>query len=131
MIKKGFTLLELMITLSIIGILATLAYPLHSQHVAKTERHQAKLSLLQLAVQLEHYRTENGSYQGAKKNILTHWLNHNPAYIIKIEYATEDQFLISANPKKTTDSCGRLLINHIGHQQIMESTQKISTCWSL
>jgi len=44
--NKGFTLLELMITLAIIGILAAIAYPSYQAHVLKTRRALAQGCML-------------------------------------------------------------------------------------
>ena len=58
--QKGFTLIELMITLAIVAILATIAYPAYNDYVIKSNRVEAKRTLLTAAQFLERrYSTQN------------------------------------------------------------------------
>lgn len=61
----GFSLMELMVTLVIIGILAAIAYPAFTDHLYKTRRSDGQAALMNLATYMEHYYTENNSYTGA------------------------------------------------------------------
>lgn len=51
----GFTLIELMIAVAIVGILVRLAYPAYTQSVLKSHRAEAKAALLDLASREERY----------------------------------------------------------------------------
>lgn len=57
--NKGFTLIELMITVAIIGILAAIAYPSYRQYVLTNNRYEAKSSLMELSNLQENYYIEN------------------------------------------------------------------------
>lgn len=59
---RGFTLIELMITVAIVGILASVAYPSYRSSVLKGKRAEGRAALLDLAQQQERYMTQNGSY---------------------------------------------------------------------
>ena len=62
---KGFTLIELMIVVALIGIIAAIAYPSYQGYVEKTRRGNAQGSLLQFASAMERYYTQNNTYAGA------------------------------------------------------------------
>ena len=58
----GFTLIELMITVAIIGILSAIAYPSYESYVRKSRRVDAKNALLDLASRQERYFSVNNKY---------------------------------------------------------------------
>ncbi|MEA2030605.1 MAG: prepilin-type N-terminal cleavage/methylation domain-containing protein, partial [candidate division Zixibacteria bacterium] len=60
--RKGFTLIELMIVVVIIGILAALAIPRFMQATTKSKQSEAKGILKQIYVMERAYRQENGTY---------------------------------------------------------------------
>lgn len=63
-IKKyqGFTLIELMITVAILGILAAIAYPSYTAQVQKSRRADAQVALQEIAQRQEAYFLRNRSY---------------------------------------------------------------------
>lgn len=62
---KGFTLIELMIAVAIVGILAGIAYPSYQDSVRESRRADAKGALLGFANAMERHFTENNTYLGA------------------------------------------------------------------
>lgn len=60
--SHGFTLVEVMIVLGILGILGGLIYPSYQGAVRKTKRTEGKAALLQLMQQQERYFSQHGSY---------------------------------------------------------------------
>ena len=58
----GFTLIELMITVAIVGILAAVAYPSYTDSVRKGKRAEARAALLNLLQQEERYLTQMSTY---------------------------------------------------------------------
>jgi type IV pilus assembly protein PilE len=59
---KGFTLIELMIVVAVIGILSAIAYPSYTEYVLKGRRAEARAALVDLMQQQERYFTQNGTY---------------------------------------------------------------------
>lgn len=59
---KGFTLIELMITVAIVGILAMIAIPSYQEQVAKSRRAEAMRGLGDLQLRQERWRSNHTSY---------------------------------------------------------------------
>lgn len=60
--QRGFTLIELMITVAIVAILAAVAYPSYQDSVWKGRRGEAKAAILRALQSEERYYTANNSY---------------------------------------------------------------------
>lgn len=59
---NGFSLIELVIALSIIAILAAMAYPSYTQYVRKAARKEAVGKVLEIASRLEQFKTQKMAY---------------------------------------------------------------------
>ena len=67
MVKQhGFTLIELMIVVAIVGILAAIAYPSYTQYVIKSNRVDAQAEMTRIASLMQRYKVINSTY--IKKN---------------------------------------------------------------
>ena len=60
--KKGFTLIEMMIVVAILGIISAIALPSYTEYVRKGKRADAKVELLRIAQLQESYFVQNLSY---------------------------------------------------------------------
>jgi type IV pilus assembly protein PilE len=127
--QKGFTLVELMIVVAIVGILARIAYPSYVAHIARGKRVEAEAALIQLAQFMERYYTEQQRYSGATLSQTTVPANSaTPNYNLTLT-TTAATFSITAAPtgSQTGDKCGTLGINQLG-QKSASSTAGIP-CW--
>ena len=60
--SRGFTLIELMIVVAVVGILAAIAYPSYTDSIVKGRRAQGRTALAELMQQQERYMTQNNTY---------------------------------------------------------------------
>ncbi len=68
---QGFTLIELMITVVIVGVLASIAYPSYQNSVRKGRRAEAFTALSTLQQAQERWRSNNASYTSTLANTAT------------------------------------------------------------
>lgn len=129
--SKGFTLIELMITVAIVGILAAIAYPSYQQHVLKTRRTAAQGCLQELAQWMERYYTSNMTYAGANLP-LTSCRNDLANFYTFTFSGTPDGTSYTlqavaqgaqANDEVSGTSCSPLTLDHQG-------TRSPAACWS-
>ncbi|MGF1842958.1 prepilin-type N-terminal cleavage/methylation domain-containing protein [Vibrio clamense] len=63
-IQKGFTLIELMIVVAIIGVLSAVAIPAYKSYVTKSELASGATTVRNLLTNIDMYQQENGTYVG-------------------------------------------------------------------
>ena len=69
-LEKGFTLIELMVVVSIIIVLAAIAIPIYSNYVYRGKQVEAKTLLMTLKVEEEQFRAENNCYTTVPANLV-------------------------------------------------------------
>jgi type IV pilus assembly protein PilE len=67
---KGFTLLELMVTVMVVAILAAIALPSYSDYVLRSKFVEATGNLADLRIKMEQYYMDNRSYSTAGDNTI-------------------------------------------------------------
>src|SRR3954453_3978060 len=110
--QRGFTLLEVMITVVIVGVLATIAYPSYIAQTQKSRRVDGKSALLAAAVQLERYYTERNTYATATLGAGGVFSNHSEQgyYTLSLTGLSTTGFTLRAAPTgaHAADGCGTL-----------------------
>ena len=98
--QNGFTLIELMIVIAIIGILAAVAVPAYSNYVTKSRRVDGQITLQEVAQQMERCRTQNFTYAGCSAATAT-TLSESGYYNIAVTSGTtpdDTTFELTATP---------------------------------
>ena len=123
----GFTLIELMITVAIVGILAAIAYPSYTEYVIRSKRADGKAVLLQLQLAQEKWRANHTTY--ASKTDLGISTSPDGYYTVNnFTDVTGTTYTITASPGFTDGKCGNLGINQDGVKS-ETGTDTAQNCW--
>lgn len=141
---KGFTLIELMVTVAIIGIMAGIAYPSYQDSVMKSRRRDAQGALLGLANAMERHFTEANTYLGAADADGVPLSSIFPAqspveggtaaynlFITDATTATTFTLQATRTGAQSSDKCGNLTLTNTGARGIASANTGITVadCW--
>jgi type IV pilus assembly protein PilE len=136
--ERGVTLIELLITVVIIGILAAVAYPSYTQYVLRSHRTAAKTALHDMAGRQERLFSTTNAYGttlaalGYPAGASVPIPDANSHYYDLSVNATPTTYILSAARAGTQVNdaeCGTFTLDEIGNQGMTGGTGTSQNCW--
>lgn len=136
--SHAFTLIELLISLVIIGILAAIAYPTYIHLQYRSNRSDGQIALLNTAGYVEQYFNQYNTYLGVNMTEINAPITSPKGFYqiaIPEQSLTPSSYLIIAIPQKSQqndDKCGVLAINNLGQKgrEMNGVFVQDAQCWS-
>lgn len=131
---NGFTLIEVLVVVAILGLLAAIALPAYSNYTMRANRAEGRASLVEAAQIAERFFVRNNTYVGADADIPA--ASPHGLYTIAFNAPAANQFSVTATAARSqvrdTD-CAVLTINHLGARQSQDDngvdTTGTANCW--
>lgn len=131
-LSLGLGLIELLISLTCVGIVLSWGWPHYQTYLQRQHRAQARSMLLQAALWMEHSASANGQYplpQNVPANLL---VSDGLRYQLQVS-SSADSYTLTATPKEAqlNDPCGTLMLSHTGARSVKNNhvVYDANTCW--
>ena len=132
--SQGFSLIELLIAVAIIGILAAIAIPMYSDYVTRSRRADGQATLMQVAQELERCYTQFSKYNDNSCSEVNSGVVSETSdqgfYVVTASKLDESAFTLTATPQNEqaddTD-CTTLTLTHLGEQSA--TGNDTDSCW--
>lgn len=123
LLRRGFTLIELMIVIAVVGILASIAYPSYQDYIRRARRIEAQSVLLDIQLLQEKYRVNHISY-GSLADLGTFSSDY---YTFAISGNISSAYTISATAKSGTSQASDTGCTSMSLNQASVKTP--DNCW--
>lgn len=140
--RAGFTLIELMIVVAVIGILTAIAIPAYQDYVTRSKRADGRAALLSLQLAQEKYRTNCPQYAdgihastltcvtGGSHNLVANTSSPDSYYTLAITAGNATTYTLTATPTFTDTKCGTLGIDlSQSNPKTKTGTDTVANCW--
>ena len=149
--QRGFTLMELMIVVAIVGILASIAIPSYQESVRKSRRAEARAQLLEVAQYMQRFYSQNDSFATSKDGTAV-GIPSDLARVPRTAASGAQSYTISftapaagaSNPGLASfkvqavrrsgspvdgDKCGDFTLENTGVRGVLNATETAADCW--
>lgn len=130
--SEGFTLIEVMIAVAIIGIIAMIGYPTYQEYIVKSHRAKAKACVMEHAQAMERHYTTNLTYVGGNPVLACRNDGSlNTRYQIAIANVDARTYTVSATPvgaQIEDTQCGALSLDQAGMKTVTGEGHA-AQCW--
>lgn len=134
---KGFTLIEIMIVVAIIGILAAIAYPSYDAYVKRGYRSEGMALLNDIAARQERYYAQTHTYVTSSTDLNNLGLTLNNGHVASAtgKYAVtvgkvdnDGGYTLTATQNFGDTKCGNLTLNGLGVKG-RSGSESLNDCW--
>lgn len=128
---SGFTLIEMMIVVAIIGILASIAYPSYQEYVLRGNRVEGMALLSDAAARQERYYAQNSVYAKSAGDLGMRESSNNGLYTLSISDVTASTYTLTVVPggaQLKDNKCGTLGLDQAGNRT-KTGTAALGDCW--